>query len=85
MTADELEDSTDEGWLSPSQLEMVRDVDSAIEKRSIERIVGGDAVERRTYPWHAVINYNDRYLCGGILVSDDAVLTSSVVARFYNR
>ncbi|XP_058120915.1 trypsin 3A1-like [Anopheles ziemanni] len=42
-----------------------------------ERIVGGSPVEDDQFPWMAAIYYNNRFSCGGSLITDRYVLTAA--------
>uniref|UniRef100_A0AAG5CQM5 Peptidase S1 domain-containing protein n=1 Tax=Anopheles atroparvus TaxID=41427 RepID=A0AAG5CQM5_ANOAO len=42
-----------------------------------ERIVGGTPVEDDRFPWMSAIYYNNRFSCGGSLITDRYVLTAA--------
>ncbi|XP_055616515.1 trypsin-like [Toxorhynchites rutilus septentrionalis] len=44
---------------------------------SVGKIVGGKVTEESHYPWMAALYYNNRFTCGGSLVSDRYVLTAA--------
>ena len=41
-----------------------------------ERIVGGDEATPHQYPWMAALFIDDKYFCGGTLISDEWVMTA---------
>ncbi|XP_049547972.1 anionic trypsin-like [Anopheles darlingi] len=42
-----------------------------------ERIVGGTTVEDNSFSWMAALYYNNRFSCGGCLISDRYVITAA--------
>ena len=41
-----------------------------------ERIVGGDEATPHQYPWMAALFIDDKWFCGGSLISDQWVMTA---------
>lgn len=43
---------------------------------SPEAIIGGDIATAKEFPWHAVIMYDDDFICGGTLLNSRTVITA---------
>ncbi|XP_058443796.1 trypsin-4-like [Malaya genurostris] len=43
----------------------------------LEKIVGGSMAKENAYPWMAALYYNNRFTCGGSLVTDRYILTAA--------
>ncbi|XP_058811803.1 trypsin-4-like [Topomyia yanbarensis] len=43
----------------------------------LEKIIGGSMAKENTYPWMAALYYNNRFTCGGSLVTDRYILTAA--------
>ncbi|XP_019534012.3 serine protease hepsin [Aedes albopictus] len=44
---------------------------------SLGKIVGGSPTKENAYPWMAALYYNNRFTCGGSLVTDRYILTAA--------
>jgi trypsin len=50
-----------------------------------EKIVGGDQTDIELAPWQVSVQYNDRHICGGSIISTDYVVTAAHCTNGYLR
>lgn len=50
----------------------------------IKRIVGGEETQEIRFPWMTLLKYNNRFYCGGSLISDQHVLTAGHCLRGFS-
>ncbi|XP_068898730.1 trypsin-1-like [Tenebrio molitor] len=49
-----------------------------------EKIVGGDQTDIELAPWQVSVQYNDRHICGGSIISTDYVVTAAHCTNGFN-
>ncbi|KAI4458506.1 polyserase-related [Holotrichia oblita] len=49
--------------------------------KSNDRIVGGEEVDIADYPYQVAVYWNDRFICGGSIISEDLVVTAAHCIR----